>query len=600
MEKTHTLALLAMLATTLLQCTKEIDNENPGEPVKKTAITFTVEGDTKVSCEDKLGTIYPFTWENGDRLYAYTNYGYHGYLTNSGETNKFSGELINLPESTSLIWFIHYGKDVIVDEDGSVDYDFISKQYGKLTGEKSIMNNIALYSDNFVYNPESSDYRGTLYFYDVIIKLDISGLPAITDGNYIMLSGQEYNSYQYFYDTGEGKWVRQKSEGDCKLYNPSGEYYILLFPEWHPTYSGNYDTAILTFTDKNDITYSKRFRLSGSRFATDDALGAPAIVSNYPVIHTTDVCAIYANSASSGGHITTMGFYGDALTDEGICWNTKGEPDIDDDPCTHRFSFKNSRGHFTGLMSGLDAGTTYHVRAYVTTGTGEDLKAYYGEDKTFTTLSENPVFEYVDLGLPSGICWATFNMGAKSPEEVGDMYLWADVACCNNAYTYDDPGYTEYFSTKYRSYKYAQDSDTNNPDPTKYTNPQTDSKRTLSDDDDAAYQIWGSTWFIPSLSDFEEMRNNTTREYAVINNVAGYKYRSKIAGYEDKYIFFPFNDRPKTVASWTSTNRNEGYEDYKWDAMIFDYIGWEYPWEYSRLKRYAKAPIRPVRMRPTD
>lgn len=35
--------------------------------------------------------------------------------------------------------------------------------------------------------------------------------------------------------------------------------------------------------------------------------------------------------------------------------------------------------------------------------------------------------EYVDLGLPSGIKWATCNIGAKTPEENGMYFSWVDV-----------------------------------------------------------------------------------------------------------------------------------------------------------------------------
>lgn len=35
--------------------------------------------------------------------------------------------------------------------------------------------------------------------------------------------------------------------------------------------------------------------------------------------------------------------------------------------------------------------------------------------------------EYVDLGLPSGIKWAACNIGAKTPEENGMYFNWADV-----------------------------------------------------------------------------------------------------------------------------------------------------------------------------
>lgn len=36
-------------------------------------------------------------------------------------------------------------------------------------------------------------------------------------------------------------------------------------------------------------------------------------------------------------------------------------------------------------------------------------------------------YEWVDLGLPSGTLWATFNVGAFSPEEFGDYFAWGET-----------------------------------------------------------------------------------------------------------------------------------------------------------------------------
>ena len=35
-----------------------------------------------------------------------------------------------------------------------------------------------------------------------------------------------------------------------------------------------------------------------------------------------------------------------------------------------------------------------------------------------------PDHDYVDLGLPSGTLWATYNVGATKPEEFGDYFAW--------------------------------------------------------------------------------------------------------------------------------------------------------------------------------
>jgi hypothetical protein len=36
-------------------------------------------------------------------------------------------------------------------------------------------------------------------------------------------------------------------------------------------------------------------------------------------------------------------------------------------------------------------------------------------------------YDYVDLGLPSGLKWATCNVGARSPEQYGDHYAWGEL-----------------------------------------------------------------------------------------------------------------------------------------------------------------------------
>ncbi len=35
--------------------------------------------------------------------------------------------------------------------------------------------------------------------------------------------------------------------------------------------------------------------------------------------------------------------------------------------------------------------------------------------------------EYVDLGLPGGVLWATCNIGAQKPEEYGKYFAWGEI-----------------------------------------------------------------------------------------------------------------------------------------------------------------------------
>ena len=39
----------------------------------------------------------------------------------------------------------------------------------------------------------------------------------------------------------------------------------------------------------------------------------------------------------------------------------------------------------------------------------------------------NTTVEWVDLGLPSGLLWASCNVGATAPEEYGDYIAWGET-----------------------------------------------------------------------------------------------------------------------------------------------------------------------------
>ncbi len=140
--------------------------------------------------------------------------------------------------------------------------------------------------------------------------------------------------------------------------------------------------------------------------------------------------------------------------------------------------------------------------------------------------------EYVDLGLPSGTLWATYNIGATSPEDYGDYFAWGETE------GYNDGKATFDWST----YKWCKGGEKTL---TKYCNNSnfgydgfTDTKAELDLEDDAAFVNWGHLWRIPSKEQFGELiRNeNTTTEWTTLNYVAGLKITSKTNG---NSIFFP-------------------------------------------------------------
>ena len=94
-----------------------------------------------------------------------------------------------------------------------------------------------------------------------------------------------------------------------------------------------------------------------------------------PTVVTADVIGITASSAKSGGEVTNDG--GAEVTERGICWSTNANPTLND----NHVAAGTGLGAFTAAMGGLEANTTYHVRAYATNEVG----TAYGMDREFVT-----------------------------------------------------------------------------------------------------------------------------------------------------------------------------------------------------------------------
>ena len=131
--------------------------------------------------------------------------------------------------------------------------------------------------------------------------------------------------------------------------------------------------------------------------------------------------------------------------------------------------------------------------------------------------------EAVDLGLPSGLKWATCNVGADTPEGYGDYFAWGETAPKSN---YD-----------WLTYKWCNGSISTL---TKYNNRSNfgavDNISVLALDDDAARMSWGGEWRIPTEEEFRELMTNCTWTWSTLNGVNGYSISSNS---NDKSIFLP-------------------------------------------------------------
>lgn len=88
---------------------------------------------------------------------------------------------------------------------------------------------------------------------------------------------------------------------------------------------------------------------------------------------------VTSSSAVSGGDVTSDG--GAEVTGRGVVWSKNHNPAISLDTKT---SDGSGVGKFTSAITGLEPGTTYYVRAYVTNAFGTS----YGEEVSFTTSIE--------------------------------------------------------------------------------------------------------------------------------------------------------------------------------------------------------------------
>lgn len=183
--------------------------------------------------------------------------------------------------------------------------------------------------------------------------------------------------------------------------------------------------------------------------------------------------------------------------------------------------------------------------------------------------------DYVDLGLPSGVLWATCNIGAKTPVGTGDFFAWGETKKKKeynwNTYkwseitkngTYTDangkekPAYKK-IQTKYCANSYIEY------EGKKYVKKGAimDSMNTLLPVDDAAAVHWGDRWRIPTIEEIEELIEWCDWLWVPNYNKTGIAGIMGVSKINEAFIFFPaagfmfnknHNDEGKFGAYWSS------------------------------------------------
>lgn len=196
-----------------------------------------------------------------------------------------------------------------------------------------------------------------------------------------------------------------------------------------------------------------------------------------------------------------------------------------------------------------------------------------GKYAVYNGTEEDESCDFVDLGLPSGTLWATKNVGAENPEDVGDVFAWGEILT-KDSFTPEN-------------YKWY---DTNAEEVTKYN--YNDGKSSLDLEDDVAYMANPKCGFhMPSVQQWYELVDN-----CVINNqYDDYSiFTSKING---NSVIFPFisdydwrdgDDYCENTLFWLNQLGNDIYQAY----TVFSVC--EGTLEPNSVDRFNRAPVRGV------
>ena len=119
-----------------------------------------------------------------------------------------------------------------------------------------------------------------------------------------------------------------------------------------------------------------------------------------------------------------------------------------------------------------------------------------------TVSGKVAVHDYVDLGLPSGTKWATYNVGATKPTEYGDYFAWgetkpkAEYSWDTYKWLLDGSLYTKYCTDR-KKRKVGNKTVRNKG--------KVDNKTVLDAEDDAATANWGKEWRMPTAREISEL-----------------------------------------------------------------------------------------------
>jgi uncharacterized protein (TIGR02145 family) len=266
-----------------------------------------------------------------------------------------------------------------------------------------------------------------------------------------------------------------------------------------------------------------------------------------PVITTTEVTQISYTTAFSGGNLTSEG--GATVDSTGICWNTSGNPTIENSTTSENVGM----GAFTSILTQLTPNTKYYVRAYASNSTG----TVYGNEINFTTLNygtvtdiEGTIYNTVTIGTQ---VWMAENLKVEHYlnndliSNISDNVEWSSMT--TGAYcVYDNIGNSTTYGKLYNFYAVA---DARKICPAGWHVP-TDAEWTILTTFLGGESVAGGKMKETGLTHWTSPNAAATNESGFSALPGGYRY------YQGSWLAIN-----SFGGWWTSTEYSTGYADYR-------------------------------------
>lgn len=501
-------ALLCMFG--VVSCTIDEEGVNVNERAVSLTARIQSEAGTRTAIEND-GTV---TWMSSDNIGVFGDKNSKNVpfklLTGEGTTASFSGTLAE--EEIPVLAYYPYTEDASFDGTAlkmtfPKEYEYTGNTYGPMLGKRND-------DGSFTFRHLASMLKLTINVPEEASRLliqsdywapDISGsfvVPDIAVDEAVMEENNAFSSHDLLVH------IPSSMRGGLQT------FYI-------PLPASTYSELIVYLEDENKETIWRK-PMSKVTFRRGIILEMPEISSTQPMVvitsHTNEetiegygaiqkitLKGYVDNYSSFKGKVTLHTEENREIIYDGY-WNPSGLPGDNLKGMRHYFETEvelhRGKNTYTIDMSGKDSGNNEYSGAF-------DFVLNYKEN-------DEPA-EAVDLGL--SVKWASHNLGASQPEELGWGYTWGDNTGTDVDHS-DYDGYKTFEETIWETQKPISISANSVWDP--------------------ATNKWGKGWRMPTLAEVKDLVKRTTCVMETHNSILGWRITGTATG---NSIFIPIDQK---------------------------------------------------------